>query len=113
MKRNSPQQVVTSYLYPFKSLLAALWLSLAFVVQAIAAPVNVNSADAQSLAKALNGVGPKIAASIVSYRKEHGSFKSTQDLLKVKGIGPKMLERIKHDILLSGSSGAAKTANSK
>ncbi|NOZ10098.1 MAG: helix-hairpin-helix domain-containing protein [Gammaproteobacteria bacterium] len=65
-----------------------------------AAPVNINTADAVALAEALNGVGPKIASAIIEYREKHGPFQKVEDLVSVKGIGPKILERNRKDILL-------------
>lgn len=67
----------------------------------IAAPVNVNQADAETLSKALKGIGPKKAEAIVQYRKEHGEFKSLKDLENVKGIGGKTLKANEQDILFS------------
>lgn len=60
-----------------------------------AATVNVNSATVAEL-EALPGIGRKTADAIVAYRTEKGKFKSVQDLLKVKGIGPKSLDKIKN-----------------
>lgn len=57
--------------------------------------VNINTADAVSLAKNLNGVGLTKAKAIVAYRDKHGSFKSAQDLTKVKGIGSKTVVKNK------------------
>ncbi|MDH3355708.1 MAG: helix-hairpin-helix domain-containing protein, partial [Chromatiales bacterium] len=51
-----------------------------------AAPVNINSADAKTISKALNGVGSVRAGAIVQYRKAHGEFASADDLEKVKGV---------------------------
>ncbi|AIQ65088.1 hypothetical protein PSTEL_20145 [Paenibacillus stellifer] len=56
--------------------------------------VNVNTASAAELT-ALPGIGEKKAQAIVDYRSQHGPFKSASDLEKVKGIGPKMLEKMK------------------
>lgn len=53
--------------------------------------VNLNTADAETLIKALDGIGPRKAADIISYRKQHGPFKSIDDLNRVRGIGPKTL----------------------
>jgi len=50
-------------------------------------PVNINTADAASIAEAINGVGLKRAAAIVAYRKQHGEFKTVEDLAAVRGIG--------------------------
>ena len=63
-------------------------------------PVNVNKADADTIARELRGVGPAKARAIVTYREENGPFEAVEDLLKVQGIGPKVLEDNKKDILL-------------
>ncbi len=65
----------------------------------LAAPVNVNKADANAIAEALNGIGQKKAEAIVKFRQEHGQFKSLGDLQKVKGIGEKTAMQNKQDIL--------------
>jgi len=61
-------------------------------VASIEAPVNLNTADASTLAM-LNGVGDKKAADIVAYREAHGKFSKVEDILLVKGIGEKTLEK--------------------
>ena len=43
-----------------------------FAVNAIAAPVNVNTADAKTISDALSGIGQKKAEAIVKYREEKG-----------------------------------------
>jgi competence ComEA-like helix-hairpin-helix protein len=53
--------------------------------------VNINTADAQTLAAALDGVGEARARAIVAYRDEHGPFRSVDDLTQVKGIGERVL----------------------
>lgn len=50
-------------------------------------PVNINTADAETLAAAINGVGIKKAREIVSYRKKNGPFDSVDELIEVSGIG--------------------------
>ena len=57
-----------------------------------AAPVDINSADAQTLAQAIKGIGPAKAAAIVAYRQDHGPFKSVDDLTAVKGIGQALID---------------------
>jgi competence protein ComEA len=57
------------------------------------AKVNINTATVDQLT-ALPGVGPKLAARIVEHRQKSGSFRSTQDLMAVKGIGEKNYARI-------------------
>ena len=61
-------------------------------VAAWAGPVNVNTADAATLAKELDGIGPAKAQAIVEYRQKNGAFRSAEDLLKVDGIGQRVLE---------------------
>ncbi len=67
---------------------------------AFAGPVNVNKADAETIARELQGVGPSKARAIVEYRENNGPFESAEDLLKVQGIGPKVLEDNRKDILI-------------
>lgn len=65
-----------------------------------AVPVDINSADAPTIAKSLNGIGIVKAQAIVDYRKKHGGFKSPDDLQKVKGIGASLIKRNLMDIRL-------------
>lgn len=74
-----------------RAFLVASVLSTALVVLA-AEPVNINAADAQTLAT-LKGIGEKRAEAIIEYRSKHGPFVSIEDLVKVKGIGAKTLEK--------------------
>jgi competence protein ComEA len=62
--------------------------------------VNVNTADAATLAAALKGIGESKAQAIVAYRKEHGPFKSADDLAEVKGIGEKWIAANRDRIVL-------------
>jgi competence protein ComEA len=57
-------------------------------------PLDLNSATASELEE-LPGIGPKLARAIVAYREEHDPFRSVDDLLRVPGIGPATLERIR------------------
>ena len=77
-----------------------LLLSL-FAFNAFASPVNVNTADAKTIADSLSGIGLKKAEAIVKYRTEKGLFKTVEELTNVKGIGEKTLAKNKKDILLS------------
>lgn len=61
-------------------------------------PVNINSADAGTLARELDGVGPAKAQAIVDYRQKNGPFKSPEDLLKVQGIGEKVFDQNRENI---------------
>ena len=53
--------------------------------------INVNNASAEELAAALKGVGLERAKAIVDWRNKNGQFEQIDDLLKVKGIGKKIL----------------------
>lgn len=55
--------------------------------------INVNTAGAAELDE-LPGVGPATAAAIIDYRRDHGPFQRPEDLLQVRGIGPKKLAKM-------------------
>ncbi len=78
-----------------------LVLLLGFSVNVFAKPVNVNTADAQTIAASLAGVGIKKAEAIVADRVKNGPFKSAEDLKRVSGIGDKTVSTNKEDILLA------------
>ena len=69
------------------------FLALTLSAFAYAAPVNINTADAQALSKNIKGVGLKRAEAIIAYREKNGEFKTIEDLTKIKGIGFKLLEK--------------------
>lgn len=54
--------------------------------------VNINTADAATLAAELEGVGLARAEAIVQYRETVGRFEAPEQLLDVSGIGPRILE---------------------
>jgi len=54
--------------------------------------ISINKADAKSLTL-LKGIGVKTAKAIIDYRSAHGDFKSIGELLKVKGVGLKVLAK--------------------
>ncbi len=60
----------------------------------LAGMVNLNTAGKEEL-ETLPGIGPKVAERIVEYREKFGPFKSVEELLEIKGIGPKKLQKIK------------------
>ena len=62
--------------------------------------VAVNSADAEELT-ALPGIGETLAAMIVAERDRNGPFRYAEDLLAVRGIGPKTLEKFRRMIDLT------------
>jgi competence ComEA-like helix-hairpin-helix protein len=58
------------------------------------ASVDLNRASAHQL-EVLPHIGPKLAQRIVAFRKQHGAFKTMEALDEVKGVGPKLLTRIR------------------
>jgi competence protein ComEA len=74
-----------------------------FSVAAHAGPVNINTADAETLAAELKGVGLSRAQAIIDYRQSVGPYKSPEDLLEVSGVGPKVLELNEGNIRVSGA----------
>jgi competence protein ComEA len=68
---------------------------------AFAVPVNINTADATTLAAELTGVGPALAQAIVKDRAEHGKFDTPDALTRVKGIGQKIVEQNRANILVA------------
>ncbi|HRP35127.1 MAG TPA: helix-hairpin-helix domain-containing protein [Gammaproteobacteria bacterium] len=72
-----------------KTLLAILAL---LPVMAWAGPVDINTADAATLARELKGVGPARAEAIVAWRDANGPFRSPEDIVLVQGIGERVLE---------------------
>lgn len=68
-----------------------LFFSLAF------GTVNINKANSAQL-QALSGIGPTKAHEILKYRKAHGGFRSVDELVNVKGIGPKTVQKLKSQV---------------
>jgi competence protein ComEA len=69
-------------------------------VFAVIEKVNINEADAETIASALHRVGLKRAQAIVAWRKANGNFSSLEQLLEIKGIGQVTLENNRDRILL-------------
>ena len=65
-----------------------------------AGPVNVNTADAELISKELAGIGLSKAQAIIDFRNEYGRFESAEELVKVKGIGPRVLAANAGNILV-------------
>ncbi|MFT3905189.1 MAG: helix-hairpin-helix domain-containing protein [Steroidobacteraceae bacterium] len=68
--------------------------------------VNINTADAATLARELSGVGDVKAAAIVEYRQKHGQFKTIDDLALVPGIGSKFVERNRANLRIDKTAAA-------
>jgi competence protein ComEA len=88
---------MTSKLFQLVTAAAAFTLGGAV----FAGPVNINTADATTLAAELTGVGPALAEAIVADRQAHGNFATPEALTRVKGIGQRIVEMNKANILVS------------
>ncbi|NKC15930.1 MAG: hypothetical protein GKR94_28165 [Gammaproteobacteria bacterium] len=77
----------------FQSTAIACLFAFGLAGAAIAAePVDINTASAEALAAAIDGVGKKRAEAIIAYREQNGPFVAVDDLTKVPGIGRKTVE---------------------
>ena len=82
-----------------KSLSRLLPLAAAiFPLLAWAGPVDVNTADAETISAELKGIGLSKANAIIEYRKKHGPFKNADELSLVKGIGERTVDMNRSDI---------------
>ena len=85
-----------------KTLIRLLTLVIAcmpFLV--FAGPVDINTADAETISTELNGIGLAKAKAIVEYREKYGPFKNPEDLSLVKGIGDRTVELNRVNILVA------------
>jgi competence ComEA-like helix-hairpin-helix protein len=74
-------------------------------------PINLNSASAAGLQQ-VPGIGPSTANKILEMRKSYGAFKSVDDLLAIKGIGPKRLEKMRKYLTVGKSPQSKKASTS-
>jgi competence protein ComEA len=93
-----------------RALVQSLIVSLLPAAAAWAGPVNVNTADVASIARELDGIGPAKAQAIVEYRQKNGAFRTPEDLLKVDGIGQKVLDQNRGNIRLDKAAAPAAAA---
>lgn len=78
---------------------------MVFCTQLVASTlVNINTASVDAIADALQGIGGVKAQAIVDHREANGLFKSTEDVMQVKGIGKATFEQIKQYLLVGGST---------
>ena len=71
----------------------------AFYKITLGIPISLNTESETGLT-AIPGIGPGLAKAIVQERSQRGSFQCLRDLLSVKGIGPKLYERIRPYVIL-------------
>ena len=72
-------------------------------------PININSANSDELQQ-VPGIGPATAEKILQMRKSYGPFKSVDDLLAIKGLGRKRLDKMRKYLTVGKSSASAKPA---
>lgn len=84
--------------------LLIMTMALFFSALTWATPVNINTADAKTIAKVIKGVGDKRAQAIIEYREKHGPYARVDDLTKIKGIGQKTVDKNRENITVGESS---------
>jgi competence protein ComEA len=85
-----------------KHLLAAASVLFVLSSTVFADVVNINTADAETIARNLSGIGESKAKAIVAYRESNGEFATPYELVNVKGIGEKTIEKNFDDIKVAG-----------
>jgi len=80
----------------------AFLAALAFLpILAWAEPVDINTADAATLARELKGIGPARAEAIIAWREDNGPFRSADELALVQGISERVLEENRERVVAS------------
>lgn len=92
----------------FRPALLASLLALGSLVAHADEPVNINTANAETLAAALDGVGISKARAIVTYRNAEGPFRHADELVNVKGIGLSTVDRNRKVIRLEAPKQSGK-----
>ena len=92
----------------FTRLLLGAAVVLLMPLYSWAGPVNINTADAATLAAELDGIGLSKAQAIVQYRTTNGPFQSADELVEVKGIGARTLEMNQGNILVQAPRKSSK-----
>lgn len=90
---------------------ATMFVAFLFATNSVAEQVNVNTADAETIAKTLNGVGLAKAQAIVEFREANGRFNDAHELTRVKGIGEATVRRNEGRIVVSEEGRAAEEAS--
>jgi competence protein ComEA len=74
------------------------------------APININTATSEQLQE-VPGIGPATAEKILQMRKSYGAFKSVDDLLSIKGIGKKRLDKMRKYLTVGKPAAPVKTGS--
>jgi len=104
------KRISTMNTYRYVKRTAAIFgTGLLFATQLFASTaVNINTASADEIATALDGIGGTKALAIIEYRESNGDFKLPADIMKVSGIGESTFEKIKPYLLIVGKASDAK-----
>ncbi len=88
-----------------KNIIAALFLALSLTGLSLAdmQPIDLNTATVEQLAERLHGVGEAKAEAIVAYREQNGGFEHIDELVNVRGIGLRTVDRNRDRITISPS----------
>ena len=70
-------------------------------------PININTANSDELQQ-VPGIGPATAEKIVQMRKSYGAFKSVDDLLAIKGLGRKRLDKMRKYLTVGKAAASTK-----
>ncbi len=99
--RKQPESTVPPLSMARLSMFVLLALAVALGARAEEeARVDINTADAETIARVLVGVGQTKAEAIVAYREENGRFEDPEELARVRGIGEATVKRNESRILL-------------
>ena len=96
--------------FPIRLLSSFLFVGLIFAASLDAGkkkppakPVNLNTANSEELQQ-VPGIGPATADKILQMRKSYGAFKSVDDLLAIRGLGPKRLDKMRKYLTVGKSA---------
>ena len=93
----------------FLSVLAVFAVAMASPALGGETPININTATEAELV-VVNGIGSSKAKAIIAHREQNGEFATVDDLRDVRGIGDKLLERVRPQVTV-GNRAAEKQTN--
>jgi comEA protein len=105
---------------PIRRAVALVWLFTALALASAASaatkkpplkPINLNSATSEELQE-VPGIGPATADKILQMRKSYGAFKSVDDLVAIRGIGKKRLDKMRKYLTIGKPAVAGKSGRS-
>lgn len=103
MKLHQLFNVILSTFFALMVFVATPTAAAADNPQEITAPqekIDINSADADTLAAVMDGIGVVKAREIVAYRQQIGKFQTVDQLMEVRGIGLATIEKNRHLIMV-------------